>query len=120
MLWCAPRYQSVCSVLATTNLLIVGLINYGVEFEKYTRGILGSVILGSANITSGLWLQTGGLQGEQLQIYTPQNLNSVSWYDYRGDNSFHTKLTTQDLQLSRKWLFYIQLTLLQDLRFCSE
>jgi hypothetical protein len=46
----------------------MGLINYGEHLEEYTRGVQGSVLLGTQDITSNGWQMASGLYGEFLQV----------------------------------------------------
>eukprot|EP01121_Diplochlamys_sp_Union-15-3_P017235 TRINITY_DN6029_c0_g1_i6.p1 TRINITY_DN6029_c0_g1~~TRINITY_DN6029_c0_g1_i6.p1 ORF type:complete len:391 (+),score=72.88 TRINITY_DN6029_c0_g1_i6:424-1596(+) len=60
-------------------VMTVGLVNYGAHMETWKRGILGQVTLGNQPLTTGTWYHLVGLQGEQLQVYTPEGSEKVNW-----------------------------------------
>ena len=68
------------------TLLSVNLgINNGIPPGSFDyKGIVGSVILGSENITKGQWLHRSMLEGEILQVFTAAGSANVTWdTDYK-------------------------------------
>ena len=80
------RTQQLC-------LLSVSLgVNTHTEPGEYDlKGIIGDVILGRENITSGKWLHRAQLTGEILRVYTVNGSSNVTW------NSNYTEYTGRPL-----------------------
>ncbi|KAM9977244.1 hypothetical protein ACTFIR_011103 [Dictyostelium discoideum] len=57
--------------------MTIGLENYASHMENYTRGILGSILIGSQNLTNNQWLMKSGLVGENIKIFN--NENTINW-----------------------------------------
>ncbi len=49
---------------------------------RVLRGIVGSVTLGSHDLTDGKWLHRAKLEGEILQVFTEKGSESVQWSKY--------------------------------------
>eukprot|EP01132_Coremiostelium_polycephalum_P005274 gene5274-6567_t len=57
----------------------MGLVNYAPHMEQYSRGILGTVKIGSLDITQNGWRMSPGLMGESLALYNQSNFDKVNW-----------------------------------------
>ncbi|KAK5580579.1 hypothetical protein RB653_000599 [Dictyostelium firmibasis] len=73
-----PKDNSTTFQLQILSMTI-GLENYAAHMENYTRGILGSVLVGSQNITNNQWLMKSGLVGENVKIYNNNDENNNNW-----------------------------------------
>lgn len=65
----------------TLTLLSVslGVITHTIPGEFDRKGITGSVLLGTMNITDVGWVHRPMLQGEILHVYTSEGAKNVSW-----------------------------------------
>jgi len=58
---------------------VMGLTKGGTYMEQYVRGIQSPVLVSGKNISSGGWLVKKGLWGEDVKIWTPETVSSLSW-----------------------------------------
>ncbi|KAN0012295.1 hypothetical protein ACTFIU_007593 [Dictyostelium citrinum] len=72
-----PKDNSTTFQLQILSMTI-GLENYAEHMENYTRGILGSVLIGTQNLTNNQWLMKSGLIGENIKIFNI-NDNTINW-----------------------------------------
>ncbi|KAG8376142.1 hypothetical protein BUALT_Bualt09G0032500 [Buddleja alternifolia] len=64
----------------------VGLPDYGVHYERWNAGVLGTVTLkglneGARDLTKHKWSYKAGLRGERLSLHSVSGSSSVEWVE---------------------------------------
>jgi len=57
----------------------IGLINFGMSLEQWSRGIFTPITLNGQDISNHTWVHQVGVLGEYLQLYTSEGASKVSW-----------------------------------------
>ncbi|KAN0039975.1 hypothetical protein ACTA71_011857 [Dictyostelium dimigraforme] len=99
--------------------MTIGLENYAAHMENYTRGILGSVLIGNQNLTNNQWLMKSGLVGENIKIFNNNNNdNNINWIQTTtpislkySDSSSSTPSSSSSSSLIQKPLTWYKLNI---------
>ncbi|KYR02728.1 glycoside hydrolase family 35 protein [Tieghemostelium lacteum] len=97
-------YYTVPGNVNSYNLTIVcetmGLENYALHMESYSRGLLGQVLLNSMDITNNEWSMKPCLSGENMQLYQPYQSSTVTWTNITSQSTDTTGFSWYKIVIS--------------------